>query len=495
MNTVQPPADHSTRKPSIVLTPPGGKPPPKSNRFLLLTLSTGGLLILLLLAAAVVLYLPRHQHRVAGVIRAEAPVQNDMAIRASPADPGAGEADRLLGEWLRHQALAEAEHISAWGGDAYAAILETAAEADLLMRQKRFTEAQNRYRQASKELEQLLGARGDLLMQALDQGTRALEQLDGEGAGRAFAKALTIDPLNKTAQRGAQRAQNLEQVLALYHEALQQEQKDDLDGAVALLREALDLDGELGPAAEALADIEARLAARQYREAMSRALAALDRRDPAAAEKALGEALRLRPDDRAAVDASGRLADLKKTVHLQELRSKAEKEAAEENWAAALDLYSWALDVDPHAAFAAAGKAQAGQRLELDRSIRTVLASPARLQEDDSLREAEQLLAGAENVAGPGPLLSAQIAELSTLIDRASLKIELYLRSNKMTEVEIYHVGRFQPFREIRLVLRPGSYTVVGRRPGYRDVRLTLTVTAEQAGTLPVFIVSCEEPI
>jgi len=495
MNITQPSADSSSDRPPVVLRPPGGAPPPRPNRFLLLTLCVAGFLVLLLLAAAVVWYLPRHQPTAAAPDRAGAPARTAQQTAAPSLDPGAGEAERLLGEWLRHQARAEAEHIRAWGGDTYGAILGTAAEADRLMGQKRFTEAQDKYRQAAAGLEELLGARGDLLQRALEQGTQALELLDGETARSNFARALAIDPGNTAAQRGTQRARNLERVLALYHEALRHEQADDLDRAAVLLREALDLDNELTPAADALADIETRLTARHYREAMSMALAALARRDPDAAEKAIGEALRLRPGDPAGIDASGRLKELKKSVQLQELRRKAEQEEKAENWTAALDLYARALEVDPQAAFAAAGKAQAELRVRLDRSIREVLAAPERLQEDDPLREARQVLAGAESITAPGPLLSAQIAELSALVDRASMKIEVLIRSDNMTIIEIYHVGRFQPFRELRLALRPGSYTVVGRRPGFRDTRQTLTVTPEQAGTMPLFTVISREPI
>ena len=68
------------------------------------------------------------------------------------------------------------------------------------------------------------------------------------------------------------------------------------------------------------------------------------------------------------------------------------------------------------------------------------------------------------------------------------------LRSDNATLVEIYHVGRFTPFYEKRLVLRPGSYIIVGKRPGYKDVRLTLQVEAGK--DMPIFVfVRCEEPI
>jgi len=45
-----------------------------------------------------------------------------------------------------------------------------------------------------------------------------------------------------------------------------------------------------------------------------------------------------------------------------------------------------------------------------------------------------------------------------------------------LTTVKIFHVGVLGQFTSQQLELRPGTYTVVGSRPGYRDVRQTLTV-------------------
>ena len=50
------------------------------------------------------------------------------------------------------------------------------------------------------------------------------------------------------------------------------------------------------------------------------------------------------------------------------------------------------------------------------------------------------------------------------------------LKSDGLTTVKIYHVGLLGQFTSQQLELRPGTYTVVGSRPGYRDVRQTLTV-------------------
>ncbi|MGW8161903.1 MAG: hypothetical protein ACWGN1_06610 [Desulfobulbales bacterium] len=495
MNSSQQTSPRPEKKHPVILTPPGGKIPPKSNNSVLIVLSVSGLVVLLVLAIAVVWYLPRNQQEISTVEQTGSIVQSENHIPPDSLNPGRSEAERLLGEWLRHQARAEADNIAVWGTDAYSTILASAAEADRLMQQKQFTEAQGKYHQVMRELEQLLAARNDLLVQALDQGTQALEQMESERARKEFAMALAIDPTNKPAQNGFRRAENLERVLDLYHDGKQQEKENNLEQAARLLQEAVTLDSDFMQAAEALASIETRLTTRKYQEAMGLALTALDRHDPAAAEKALTEAARLRPDDQAVADISRRLAVLKKTVQLQTLRQKADKAAAAEKWAAAVEMYTKALAVDPQAAFAGIGKMEAEQRLKLDQSIKAILASPARLQDDAPLREAEQILAAAKSIDSPGPDLSAQIDKLSRLVHNASMTIDVLLKSDNLTTVEIFHVGRFLPFRETQIVLRPGSYTVVGRRPGFRDVRQTLTIKAEQEGSIPVFIIRCEEPI
>jgi len=59
--------------------------------------------------------------------------------------------------------------------------------------------------------------------------------------------------------------------------------------------------------------------------------------------------------------------------------------------------------------------------------------------------------------------------------------------------VTIYRVGRLGTFTRQTLDLRPGTYTIVGSRQGYRDVRLELVV---RPGETPAPLsVRCEEEI
>ena len=57
----------------------------------------------------------------------------------------------------------------------------------------------------------------------------------------------------------------------------------------------------------------------------------------------------------------------------------------------------------------------------------------------------------------------------------------------------IFHVGKFGRFKKRQLNLKPGQYTVVGVRSGYRDVRKIVSLLPGQDA--PMIDVRCEEKI
>jgi hypothetical protein len=67
------------------------------------------------------------------------------------------------------------------------------------------------------------------------------------------------------------------------------------------------------------------------------------------------------------------------------------------------------------------------------------------------------------------------------------------LVSDNVTDVFVYKIGRLGNFMRKEIRLRPGTYVVVGSRPGYRDVRVEFRV-APEIDMEPV-IIQCEEPI
>ncbi|MCK5915125.1 MAG: hypothetical protein KAG92_03215, partial [Deltaproteobacteria bacterium] len=165
---------------------------------------------------------------------------------------------------------------------------------------------------------------------------------------------------------------------------------------------------------------------------------------------------------------------------------------AAEQWQSALQVCKKAHQIDPDIGFAGQNREFVRQRAELDREIKRVLSQPQRLQDNGPLTEAGQTLKTARSISNPGPELKAQIVSLDRLITTASTEVEVSLRSDGATEVLIYRVGRLGTFVEKQLKLRPGIYTVVGSRSGFRDVRQKLKVDVNQHISL---FIHCEEPI
>ena len=107
--------------------------------------------------------------------------------------------------------------------------------------------------------------------------------------------------------------------------------------------------------------------------------------------------------------------------------------------------------------------------------------------------EATNLLAEAQAVPSPGPKLQSQTNKLEQLLALAGVRVRVLLESDNLTEVTVYKVGRLGAFERRELSLRPGTYTVVGSRKGYRDVRRQLVVRGDRESE--TLAVRCEEKI
>ena len=478
-----------------ILTPPATGDVTKKDKSLTVVLLSIGLLFLLGVAAIVIWLLPQTADlKNSSTSQLTSQLQRPIGDpEFKPPDPARAEVEQLLGKWLKLQARAEADNVSAWGADTYPSILEEIARADRKLQERDFAEALTTYKKAIINLQELLTSKEERLASELTKGGLALDNHDSRKATKAFDMALAIEPNNEQAHEGAARARNLDQVLFLYNKGLDHERENNLTAARETLYQATVLDNEFSPAREALTRVESRLREISFQEAMSSTLKALAENDTASARRPLAEAARLRPTDVSVQDAGRRLAAMEKAQKLNRLQGKAEKLAAEERWSESLQVYDEVLAIDPHYGFAETGRKLAWQRFEFDKSIRQIISRPARLQEKAPLQEAEQILSKAQSIDNPGPILQQQTMELAELVRTTSTPVEIILRSDNETSVTIYRIGRFEKFMEKRVALLPGSYTVIGSRPGFRDVRLNLKVL--DGDNLIVFEIRCEEPI
>ena len=230
-----------------------------------------------------------------------------------------------------------------------------------------------------------------------------------------------------------------------------------------------------------------------FTRAMSDGIAALARRDYRSAREAFQRANGIRPG--APQPADG-LAQADEGLNLQAIAEHREKALAFEKlegWRKAAAQYQAVMGLDPTIRFAQEGKARALERAELSERLEFHLKNPSRLSDDNVLAEASALLAAASGIDPAGPELSRQRRGLGSLVAIASSRVQVVFESDNLTDVMVYKTGRLGKFTRRELDLRPGSYTVVGSRRGYKDVQRQLVV---EAGAAPKpFEVRCEEKI
>jgi len=234
-------------------------------------------------------------------------------------------------------------------------------------------------------------------------------------------------------------------------------------------------------------------AERDFRGTMSEGLQALESGRWEEARSALERADRLKPGAPEVADALARVAaGLRRDTISASIQRALELERDEE-WHEAEEVYRAVLAMDPEAAQALAGHDRASYRADLDEKLEYHLRNPGRLTSPAVLEDASALLEEVRGVIPSGPRITDQSDRLEHLIETASTPIPVILESDNLTEVTVFRVGRLGVFSRRELNLRPGSYTAVGSRAGFRDTRVRFVV-APGSSPKPV-VIRCTDGI
>jgi tetratricopeptide (TPR) repeat protein len=230
-----------------------------------------------------------------------------------------------------------------------------------------------------------------------------------------------------------------------------------------------------------------------YARAAGEGFAALGAGQLEKARRAFESARALRPDGPEAREGLRRVEAARASRSLSVRRAEAEDLEDEERWQDAIDAYDAVLRQDASIGWAQEGRARAGARLQLGDSLQALIDHPDRLSSPRLRDDAAVLLQNAQQQADSGPVLRTQIARLTALMPGLDKPVRLALVSDNRTQVTIPTVGSFGTFARRDIELRPGHYTVIGTREGYREVRHDITVSpGEQYLTVNII---CSEPI
>ncbi len=383
-----------------------------------------------------------------------------------------------------------------WGGADFASAKARAAESvgafdagNTQLASERLGKAQGLLESVERKAPQALAAQ-------LAAGDSAVEAGELEVARQAFGFAERIDPGNERAARGLRRVGSVGGVLPLLADAQNAETAKDHARAVQVYSKALALDPANREARSGLDRARAAFGEDTYAKAIGSGFAALGAGRLEDARSAFEKARSVRPGGPEAANGLARVSAAQSARGYSFTRQRGSALEAEERWSEALDEYEAALKLDPSLAFAQQGKARTAERSQLASALQALIDEPERLAAQSVRAEADALIQRAQNIPNAGPVLRSQVARLEILLPGFDKPVRLALVSDNATQVAIQRVGEFGSFARREIELKPGKYTVLGRREGFRDVRRDVTIApgtgADQVQTISV---SCVEPI
>ncbi len=465
------------------------------------------LLALIVLVVAVVFWLPgRISQQTAPPISAiedRAPAPATAREKPAPAESSPWsdaqlaklrkEAQDILANLLDTQFKLEELGVEQWAADRFAQANAAAAGGDAQYRERRFIEAIASYGQGLDQLQALLDSAPLALEEHLERARQAIKDGQIEAAHAALATAAVIEPDNEELASLLQRATALEKILPLLSQAEDAEGRGDLATAKGLLQQATALDPIHPKARSELARVAAALTTQRFNRAMSDGYLALDKGRFAQARSAFNKAAQLAPGSAEATSAQQDVRSAETAHRLTSLQRSGQDYEAKEDWGDAVTAFEQALQIDDSLMFAHEGLKRSKARYQLDQQFRTTIDQPERLSDKAVAEATAILLRQATTISPRGPVLQRQLAQLEALLQKANTPIAVILRSDMETEVTLRKVARLGRFHQQELTLRPGTYTAVGTRDGYRDVRRTFTVSHDSAP--PAVVVACTEQI
>ena len=394
------------------------------------------------------------------------------------------QADRILIE-QRITAL-EARGAAIWGGPDFAAAKSSATEAAGAHDAASVEAAQQHLVQANGLLDNVEQAAAAALDSELASGDRALADGQRVLALQAYDLAVRIAPQDQRALAGQARARELPPSGTAAPPGTPAPAATAT--ATATAQSVAAPQSSSAPAAPAGASF----GEDRYAKAAGEGFAALGAGRLEEARAAFERARAVRPTGAEAQDGLKRVNAATRARGFGAQRTRAEDAEADERWDEAVTAYSAILKSDPSQQFAQDGRERAQSRLDLNDSLQALIDRPDLLAAADARARAATLLHTAQAIDAPGPVLRLQMARVSALLPEFEKPVHLSLVSDGLTQVTVMGVGTFGGFTRRDVELKPGRYTLIGSREGYRDVRRDISVSPGETQTISV---SCYEPL
>lgn len=415
------------------------------------------------------------------------------------------ESQAILSNLLDSKKSLEQKGVEVWGKEGFDQALALAERGDKAYQAQDFPAAIADYQSAVDKMDSLFDYLPEQIALNLQQAGLAIDEGKTALAAEKFQRVLQLDQDNIKASEGLQRVEDLEAALKLLAEAKTHEtefeqngQLSDLRLALAKFQQANQLDSNFEPIVAGLKNAQQKLTDEEFRLAMSDAYKALFAGRYSQARKAFAQALKIKPNNRAAALAMQQSTASDQNASIASLLKEAQNYEQQEQWASARSSYQTVLQRDQNQVNAKLGEIRSSARQQLDEQILEVLADPLSLSQTERNKQARKVLDDANRLSNKGPRVQQQITQLESALKQSEAAIKVSFVSDNLTQVRLQKVGfkvkDLGLFQNKNLSLKPGRYIATGVRLGFQDVRQEIELKP-RGEDVQTFVIKCDVPL
>ena len=219
--------------------------------------------------------------------------------------------------------------------------------------------------------------------------------------------------------------------------------------------------------------------------------AALDRGDWDAAKRSFRQALGVDPASAAAKDGLARAGHGALESGLAALRRTLAAQLADEAWPESVATVREIAELAPDAHEVSERLAEFERLAELEMRVDQALADPGRAAAKTMRAETRTIIAATAKRREVGERIHAKGRQLERQFGMWTTPVPLVIRSDNRTELRMRPGRRLGTFKSVDLEVYPGTYTLIGRRDGFREKKVDVSV---EPGSGPVVVeLVCDE--
>lgn len=391
-------------------------------------------------------------------------------------------AQDILEPLLASQEQLRTVNVERWAGVEFSKLREKAAAGDLSYQQQQFDTAIEQYSAALKTAEDLLAEAQSLPARLNKVAESALAEGNGAAAVKTYHLIELIEPDNPIIESGLNRVALLQQTWPLIQQARELQSGGELEQALDRYRQVKTIDSASTEATQQITAIEGQLKETRFTRLMSRGLAAIDRGAGAEAERILQQAAELKPKDSGVQSALRQARQLSTGKRVRASLGQIDTLEAQEKWGQVVSAIDELSTQEGNLAGLSDRRESALRLQTLHTQLDKALKAPEALSDERKYNAAKKLVTEANGFISQSPSLGIKTQELDELLQLSRIPVAVVIVSDNQTEVNVFRVARLGRIAEKSLQLTPGKYVITGSRNGYRDVRLEVIISPEDAG-------------